>query len=318
MARAPPTAARRRDGAAPRRAAAPAPPAAARAPAAPRRRPARVAGRSPRGVRARAAARRAARPRSRARPPAAGAAPGSRCVGVLLAGIVFFNVALLELNGEHRGDEPSRPRRSSARTRACGCELARLGSSERIQRGRASAGFVLPAPGDVRYLGRPEPRRRARAGRPAASPRQARSRRPRRPRRRRRPRPPRRAGRRRPRRRHADAGAGDHAAGTGRPARRRDRRCHAATATPGRRLAVRLVERRIGLLFALFLALLALAAVRAAWLGTVKAGELGAARVSQQVEDLDVPRPPRHDHRPQRRRARGLRGRDRPSSPTRS
>jgi cell division protein FtsI (penicillin-binding protein 3) len=52
---------------------------------------------------------------------------------------------------------------------------------------------------------------------------------------------------------------------------------------------LRLVERRIGLLFALFLALLALAVVRATWLSTVKAGELSDRAVSQQVEDLDVP-----------------------------
>ena len=52
---------------------------------------------------------------------------------------------------------------------------------------------------------------------------------------------------------------------------------------------MRLVERRIGLLFALFVALLALAVVRATWLSTVKAGELSERAVSQQVEDLDVP-----------------------------
>jgi len=52
---------------------------------------------------------------------------------------------------------------------------------------------------------------------------------------------------------------------------------------------LRLVERRIGLLFALFVALLALAVVRATWLSTVKAGELSERAVSQQVEELDVP-----------------------------
>jgi cell division protein FtsI/penicillin-binding protein 2 len=52
---------------------------------------------------------------------------------------------------------------------------------------------------------------------------------------------------------------------------------------------LRLVERRIGLLFALFLAFLALAVVRATWLSTVKAGELSDRAVSQQVEDLEVP-----------------------------
>jgi cell division protein FtsI (penicillin-binding protein 3) len=65
---------------------------------------------------------------------------------------------------------------------------------------------------------------------------------------------------------------------------RRDRR--GATA---RRVPVRLVERRIGLLFALFLGLLALAALRATWLGTVKSGSLSERAVSQQIENLPVP-----------------------------
>ena len=56
-----------------------------------------------------------------------------------------------------------------------------------------------------------------------------------------------------------------------------------------RRVPVRLVQKRIGLLFALFLALLALAALRATWLGTVKAGSLSDRAVSQQIEDLTVP-----------------------------
>jgi cell division protein FtsI (penicillin-binding protein 3) len=51
---------------------------------------------------------------------------------------------------------------------------------------------------------------------------------------------------------------------------------------------VRLVERRIGLLFAVFLALLALAALRASWLGTVRAGSLSERAVTQQVEELTV------------------------------
>jgi cell division protein FtsI (penicillin-binding protein 3) len=51
----------------------------------------------------------------------------------------------------------------------------------------------------------------------------------------------------------------------------------------------RLVERRIGLLFAAFLVLLALAALRASWLGTVEAGSLSDRAVSQQIEDLKVP-----------------------------
>ena len=55
-----------------------------------------------------------------------------------------------------------------------------------------------------------------------------------------------------------------------------------------RRVPVRLVERRIGLLFTLFLVLLALAGLRAVWIGTVKAGSLSERAVSQQVEDLTV------------------------------
>jgi cell division protein FtsI/penicillin-binding protein 2 len=57
---------------------------------------------------------------------------------------------------------------------------------------------------------------------------------------------------------------------------------------PGR-ISARLVERRIGLLFALFLLLLGLAALRATWLGTVRAGSLSERAVSQQIEDLKVP-----------------------------
>jgi cell division protein FtsI (penicillin-binding protein 3) len=52
---------------------------------------------------------------------------------------------------------------------------------------------------------------------------------------------------------------------------------------------MKLVERRIGLLFALFLLLLGAATARAAWLGTVKSGSLGDRAVQQQVEDLEVP-----------------------------
>jgi cell division protein FtsI (penicillin-binding protein 3) len=52
---------------------------------------------------------------------------------------------------------------------------------------------------------------------------------------------------------------------------------------------VRLVDRRIGLLFAVFLVLLGLATVRATWLGTVRAGSLGARAVQQQEESLVVP-----------------------------
>jgi cell division protein FtsI (penicillin-binding protein 3) len=52
---------------------------------------------------------------------------------------------------------------------------------------------------------------------------------------------------------------------------------------------VRLVQRRIGLLFALFLLLLGAVALRATWLGTVRAGGLKERALTQQVEDLRVP-----------------------------
>jgi cell division protein FtsI (penicillin-binding protein 3) len=54
---------------------------------------------------------------------------------------------------------------------------------------------------------------------------------------------------------------------------------------------MKLVERRIGLLFAVFLLLLGAATARAAWLGTVKSESLGERAVEQQVEDLVVPAP---------------------------
>jgi cell division protein FtsI (penicillin-binding protein 3) len=51
---------------------------------------------------------------------------------------------------------------------------------------------------------------------------------------------------------------------------------------------VRLVERRIGFLFALFLALLVLAAGRATWLGTVESRDLGKRALTQQEEEMKV------------------------------
>src|SRR5215212_3735113 len=52
---------------------------------------------------------------------------------------------------------------------------------------------------------------------------------------------------------------------------------------------MRLIERRIGLLFAVFLSLLLLGAGKAAWLGVVKAGSLKQAANTQQTADLVVP-----------------------------
>ena len=50
-----------------------------------------------------------------------------------------------------------------------------------------------------------------------------------------------------------------------------------------------LLERRIGLLFAAFLALLLLAAGRAVFLGTIKGSSLANAAASQQVSSLELP-----------------------------
>jgi cell division protein FtsI (penicillin-binding protein 3) len=52
---------------------------------------------------------------------------------------------------------------------------------------------------------------------------------------------------------------------------------------------VALLERRIGLLFAAFLALLLLAAGRALFLGTIKGSSLASAAASQQVSSLELP-----------------------------
>jgi cell division protein FtsI (penicillin-binding protein 3) len=49
------------------------------------------------------------------------------------------------------------------------------------------------------------------------------------------------------------------------------------------------VDRRTGLLFALFLALLVVAVMRATWLGTVRGDDLSSRAVAQQVELIDVP-----------------------------
>jgi len=72
-------------------------------------------------------------------------------VGVLLAGIVFFNVDLLQMNRDitKMADRAAQLKRENARLRL---DLARLASSERIQETAAGLGLVLPAPGEVRYL----------------------------------------------------------------------------------------------------------------------------------------------------------------------
>jgi cell division protein FtsI/penicillin-binding protein 2 len=50
----------------------------------------------------------------------------------------------------------------------------------------------------------------------------------------------------------------------------------------------RLIDRRVGLLFAVFLGLLALVALRATWLGTVRSGDLADRAVAQQIEEITV------------------------------
>lgn len=72
-------------------------------------------------------------------------------VAGLLAGIVFANVALLELNAgiAQTTERVAALKRENSRLRL---QAARLGSSERIQRAAADIGLVLPAPGEVRYL----------------------------------------------------------------------------------------------------------------------------------------------------------------------
>jgi cell division protein FtsL len=72
-------------------------------------------------------------------------------VFVLLAGIVFFNVDLLQMNRDiaRNADKISALKRQNARLLL---DEARLASSERIQEAAAQLGFVLPAPGEVRYL----------------------------------------------------------------------------------------------------------------------------------------------------------------------
>lgn len=72
-------------------------------------------------------------------------------IAVLLTGIVFLNVALLELNG---GIARTDARVSELRGENAVLRLrvARLGSSERIRRAAEARGFVAAPPGQVGYL----------------------------------------------------------------------------------------------------------------------------------------------------------------------
>jgi cell division protein FtsB len=72
-------------------------------------------------------------------------------LGALLAGIVFLNVSVLELNrGIAQTDSKAAAlerTNSSLRSR-----VAKLDSGERIQQLAAARGFVMPQPGDVTFL----------------------------------------------------------------------------------------------------------------------------------------------------------------------
>ena len=101
----------------------------------------------------------------RARPAASAALPrGARVldalltgriwiglIGVLLAGIVFFNVDLLQMNRDitQMAEKATQLKRQNDRLRH---DYARLASSERIQEAAAALGLVYPAAGEVRYL----------------------------------------------------------------------------------------------------------------------------------------------------------------------
>jgi hypothetical protein len=72
-------------------------------------------------------------------------------IAVLLTGIVFLNVALLEVNGSIARMD-TRAADLARENSALRMRVARLGSSERIQREAAGRGFVAVAPGRVAYL----------------------------------------------------------------------------------------------------------------------------------------------------------------------
>lgn len=72
-------------------------------------------------------------------------------IAVLLTGIVFLNVALLELNGGIARTD-SRVSELRGENAALRLRVARLGSSERIRRVAEARGFVAAPPGQVGYL----------------------------------------------------------------------------------------------------------------------------------------------------------------------
>ncbi len=72
-------------------------------------------------------------------------------LGALLAGIVFFNVSLLELNGGI-ADTSERVTELKRQNSDLRLKVARLGSPERIERRAAALGFYLPQPKEIAYL----------------------------------------------------------------------------------------------------------------------------------------------------------------------
>jgi cell division protein FtsB len=72
-------------------------------------------------------------------------------LGALLAGIVFLNVSVLELN---RGIAQTDSKSASLERVNSGLrsQVAKLDSGERIQQLAAARGFVMPQPGDVTFL----------------------------------------------------------------------------------------------------------------------------------------------------------------------
>jgi cell division protein FtsL len=72
-------------------------------------------------------------------------------VAVLLVGIVFFNVDLLQMNRDiaQTADRAATLKRQNAQLKL---RVARLASTERIQQVAQQRGLVLPLPGQIRYL----------------------------------------------------------------------------------------------------------------------------------------------------------------------
>ncbi len=73
------------------------------------------------------------------------------CIGLLLVGIVFLNVRVLELDRSTTA-AAERAKVLKRENAALRLRAAELGSSERIQAAAAEQGLVWPEPGRVRYL----------------------------------------------------------------------------------------------------------------------------------------------------------------------